>query len=159
VTMATWFTKMFGGKKRTEVATVPAGLDERVRKGGDPDDPSTPRPLLTLSEFFDGNTVVGSICCNLDPTPQPDEVRRVLAAIAARTEVAEVRVQVTAFDDPAWPFSDTVWVITSASADTVGAWFPEPLRPDEVAVGWQDGVSYETVAVPNGMKAVACFWD
>ncbi len=157
--MANWFSRMFGGGKRPPTAAAPAGLAERVRRGGDPDDPSTPRPLLTLSEFFDGNTVVGSICCNLDPTPEPTEVGQVLSAIAARPEVADVRVQVSAFDDPAWPFSDTVWVITSAPVATVAAWFPKRLRPDELTVGWQEGVRYESVTVPIGMNAVACFWD
>src|SRR5262245_15811481 len=94
-------------------------LAERVNRLGDPNDPVTPRPLLTLAEFFDGNDVVGSICCNLSPTPTPAEVYTVLSRIAARPEVSDVRVQVTMFDDPEWPFSDTVWVITNSDPAAV----------------------------------------
>lgn len=38
-----------------------------VNCNGNPDDPATPIPLLTLEEFFEGNDIDGSICCNLDP--------------------------------------------------------------------------------------------
>jgi len=40
-------------------------ITERVNRHGDVNDASTPRPLLTLAEFFEGNDVVGSIGCNL----------------------------------------------------------------------------------------------
>jgi hypothetical protein len=71
--------------------------------------PGTPEPLVTLEEFFDGNESAGSICCNLTPTPEPAEVYEVLKGIRSRSDVADVRVQITMFDDPDdWPFSDTV---------------------------------------------------
>jgi hypothetical protein len=135
-------------------------ITERVSRLGDPNDPSTPRPLLTLSEFFDGNDVVGSIGCNLMPTPTPAEFHSLLSAIAARPEVGDVRVQVTMFDNPdEWPFSDTVWVITTADATTVASWFEEALAPDAIDMGWPEGIAYEACTVPAGMRPVSCWWD
>jgi hypothetical protein len=135
-------------------------VTERVNRLGDPNNPSNPRPLLTLAEFFDGNEVLGSIGCNLIPTPTPAEFHSVLSAIAARPEVGDVRVQVTMFDNPdEWPFSDTVWVMTSADAATVRSWFTEALAPDEIQEGWVKGVAYEEYPVPAGMKPVSCWWD
>jgi len=135
-------------------------ITDRVNRLGEANDPSVPRPLLTLAEFFEGNDVVGSIGCNLIPTPTPAEFYTVLSAIAARPEVRDVRVQVTMFDNPdEWPFSDTVWVITSADTATVRAWFTEAMAPDEVQEGWVKGVAYEEYQLPAGTKPVCCFWD
>jgi len=131
----------------------------RANRDGDANAPSTPRPLLTLEEFFDGNDAVGSICCNLAPTPSPSEVRSALERIRARPDVSDVRVQITMFDDPSWPFSDTVWVITGASAADVASWFDEALAPDECSEGWTEAVAFEPVAIPAGSKPVACWWD
>src|SRR5437762_2818753 len=110
-------------------------IADRVNRQGDVNDPATPRPLLTLAEFFVGNHVAGSIGCNLNPTPTPAEFHDLLAGIAARPDVADVRVQVTYFDDPEWPFSDTVWVITSATPEEVAGWFDESVRPDDCRIG------------------------
>jgi len=134
-------------------------ITERVNRHGDPNDPSTPRCLLTLPEFFDGNDVVGSIGCNLTPTPTPSEFHALLSAIAARPEVGDVRVEITMFDDPDWPFSDTVWVITTADAGTVSSWFAGAVAPDAVGEGWQEGVVYEEYSLPAGMRPISCWWD
>lgn len=134
-------------------------ITERVSRHGDVNDAVTPRPLLTLAEFFDGNDVDGTIGCNLNPPPSPAEFYELLKGIAARPGVADVRVQVTMFDAPEWPFSDTVWVITSASPKEVASWFDESVRPDECISGWQDGVAVEPCAVPAGMKPIMCWWD
>jgi hypothetical protein len=134
-------------------------VTERVNRLGDPNDEDTPRPLLTLQEFFEGNEVVGSMLCNCTPTPTPREIRDLLARIAARPEVMDVRVQVTMFDDPEWPFSDTVWIFTTASAAEVSSWFPKAVRPDEIREGWDDTLTYEPYAVPKGARILRCWWD
>lgn len=134
-------------------------ITERANRSGDPNDEETPRPLLTLQEFFDGNDVSGSIGCNLDPMPEPQQFHEMLQGIASRPEVADVRVQITMFDDPEWPFSDTVWIFTSASPESVASWFPEEWRPDDVQSGWANGAKYESVVVPAGTTPVACWWD
>jgi hypothetical protein len=134
-------------------------ITARVNKHGDVNDSATPRPLLTLAEFFEGNDVAGSIGCNLTPMPEPSEFYALLKGIAARPEVADVRVQITMFDAPEWPFSDTVWVITSATPDTVRAWFPEEFRPDDCWRGWTEGIKLEPYTVSPGTYPVACWWD
>lgn len=135
-------------------------ITQRVNRVGDPNDPSSPRALLTLAEFFEGNEIVGSIGCNLIPTPTPAEFHAVLSGIASRPEVGEVRVQVTMFDNPdEWPFADTVWVMTTADASTVASWFPEALAPDSVEEGWHEGVAYEPYVPPAGTRPVSCWWD
>jgi hypothetical protein len=130
-----------------------------VSRNGDVNDLATVRPLLTLEEFFAGNTRTGSICCNCTPTPEPAEMFAVLKQVRARSDVADVRVQITMFDDPEWPFTDTVWVVTSARADQVKAWFAEAIRPDETWNGWTAGVKFEPLAIAAGMSPVACWWD
>jgi hypothetical protein len=134
-------------------------ITSRVSRNGDVNDSATPRPLLTLAEFFEGNAVTGSIGCNLTPTPDPSDFYALLRRIAARPDVADVRVQVTMFDAPEWPFSDTIWVITSRDPEEVAGWFEEAVRPDECWQGWTDGVSFERYQVPPGMRPVACWWD
>ena len=114
---------------------------------------------MTLAEFFEGNDIDGSIGCNLDPPPTPTEFYELLSRIAARPDVADVRVQITMFDVPEWPFSDTVWIITSDLPEEVAGWFEETVRPDDCSVGWQEGVAVERCEVPIGMKPVACWWD
>ena len=134
-------------------------ITERVSRNGHPDQPGTPIYLLTIEEFFDGNVVDGSICCNLYPMPSPARVRGILDAIVARPDVSDLRVQITAFDDPAWPFSDTIWVVTTASESEVASWFPEDLAPNEVWEGWQISQAYEPCPIPKGSRIIACWWD
>src|SRR5262250_3047226 len=85
---------------RTQNMTPLERITERVTRHGDVNEPATPRPLLTLAEFFEGNEAIGSIGCNLTPMPELSEFYEMLRRIATRPEVADVRVQVTMFDDP-----------------------------------------------------------
>ncbi|HMP52438.1 MAG TPA: hypothetical protein PKD05_12870, partial [Candidatus Melainabacteria bacterium] len=107
----------------------------------------------------DGNEADGSIWCNLPDMPTVAEVFKILSAIRSKEEVADIRVEVTTFDDPDWPFSDSVWVITSADAETVKSWFSEDRAPDYVTVGWREDSIFEPVEVPQGMHPVLCWWD
>jgi hypothetical protein len=133
-------------------------ISERVSRNGNPEDPETPRPLLSINEFFDGNSIVGSIGCNLEYCPAPSEFYELLTTIAQRPEVKDIRVQVTAFDVPEWPFSDTIYIMTSAPPDDVAGWFPDELKPDEIAAGFIDQ-PYEEYEVPAGVQPICCWWD
>jgi len=134
-------------------------ITERVSRHGDINDLSTMRPLLTLEEFFEGNDVDGSIWCNCSPPPSPSEAYSILKQIRAKPGVADVRVEVTMFDVPEWPFSEVVWVITSAKPEQVESWFPKAVAPDTVSIGWGNSTTYEPLDMPVGMQPVACWWD
>jgi hypothetical protein len=133
-------------------------ITERVNRLGHPDEPDTPRPLVTVDEFFVGNNEIGSIGCNLVPTPTPEQFHALLEVIAKRPDVQDIRVQITAFDVEEWPFSDTIYIMTSAAPEEVATWFPEELAPDETWSGFAEQ-SYEPYSVPAGSEPVACWWD
>lgn len=134
-------------------------ITERVNKNGDFYMEGTPIPMLTMDEFFEGNDVIGSIGCNLDGAPHPSIIESGLKKIKERSDVTEVYIQITEMDDPDWPFSDTAWVITTASENTIKECFPDNLVPDEVWEGFIEGNIYETIEIPDGFKALACWWD
>lgn len=134
-------------------------ISERVNRNGALEDPETPAPLLELDEFFEGNDVVGSIGCNLIGAPDPSLFYQLFKKIAERDDVARVVVEINSFDDPDWPFSDTVWIVTTKREEEVAGWFPDELKPDECWTGWMDGRKYEEISIPDGMHPVACWYD
>ena len=136
-------------------------ITERVSRNGDVNSEATPRPVLTLAEFFEGNNEPGTICCNLESQPTAADVYQRLKDIAARPNVADVRVVVTQFDVPEWPFSDTVLVITSEPPEEVRKWFDEEFHLSECWTGEYGDVetNVEPYPVPEGMKTVVCQWN
>jgi hypothetical protein len=134
-------------------------VTKRVTRNGHPDTRGTPIPLLTIDEFFEGNDCIGSIGCNLDGQPSPDRFYSLFKTIAARPDVRDIRVQITMFDNPEWPFSDTVFVMTSATDDDVRSWFPEELLPDEIGEAIPFDSRFEPYEIPSGARAIFCWWD
>ena len=116
-------------------------IKERVNKNGDFYTESTPIPMLTMDEFFEGNDVVGSIGCNLDGAPHPSIIESALKKIKERSDVAEVYIQITETET------------TSKES------FPDNLAPDEIWEGFIEGNIYEKIEVPDGFVALACWWD
>jgi hypothetical protein len=134
-------------------------ITERVYRLGDPNEIETPRPLLSLTEFFEENDVAGSIGCNLPGAPMPSVLYEVFKAFAKRPDVADIRVAITYFDDPDWPFSDTVYIITTASTKEVAAWFDKDLAPDDTLEGFCSDQQYEPYTVKDGYRVITCWWD
>lgn len=165
-----WWARLFGrdgnsnapepyghGTDQTPLARVTA----RVMINGNPEDRKVPTPLLTLEEFFEGNEEAGSIGCNLDSYPEPSEFFSLLTGIRSKPEVSDVRVQITCLDDPwkQWPFSDTVWIITSVDPENVKSWFPVHLAPSECWQGWIERTLYEPIEIKYGHLPVAAWYD
>ncbi|MFC2253930.1 hypothetical protein ACETRX_30150 [Labrys portucalensis] len=128
------------------------------KEGKNPYDKITD-PLVSLEEFFDGNNDKGSIGPNLDSQPTPAEFYSFLREIRSRSNVYDVRILVTQYDGPGnWPFSDTVFVITSESPQTVEGWIPAKFKPDEVGIDAHVN-GREAVAIPAGMQPVTLWYD
>ena len=160
-----WFRKLIGKEARSsdrnDQSTALGRVTRRVTLHGNPEAPGTPVPLLTLEEFFEGNHEVGSIGCNLPSVPAPSQFYSLLKDIRDRPDVSDVRVQITCLDAPGeeWPFSDTIWVVTSADETAVRSWFEGQLAPDEVWTGWQPNTRYEDIEIADGHLPVAIWYD
>ena len=151
----------------------PQSLIERINRNGDINDPDTPRPLLTLEEFFEGNDDYGSIGCNFHQgQPAPSEFYALFLQIRERPEVENVLVEVKQQEMPdEWPFTDTVWIITSATAESVREWLGKRFAADEYVIGWDESAicwpeeeqavvqTLEPYPVPHGMQPIGVFWD
>ena len=125
-----------------------------------------PRPLLTIEEFFDGNDVDGSIWCNLiietpqgTSSPTPAMAREVLEQIRSRPEVDDLRVAVSDIENPDWPFSEEVILVTDVDATTVRKWFYSDVAPDAIrGISEKEKDDYEDIGVPAS-RMVMCWWD
>ena len=123
-------------------------------------DDGAPYPVVSLEAFFTGNTDLGSLGCNLTKHPGLPIFFETLAAIRKRPEVQSVLVEISEADpeDTNWPFSERVYIITSASAPQVQSWVA-PLQPSEVSSGWANGVPPAAPELRPGMGVVAAWWD
>lgn len=133
--------------------------DELLSVIGDVNNREEGHVLVTLEQFFEGNDDPGSIWCNLEAAPEPREVYQKLKTIREREDCADVRIKVTQFDggDDEWPFSDTVFFITSAAPEDVQSWLGEEFAPDEI--DFDDLSQVDNISVPSGMNAIAAWWD
>ena len=129
-----------------------------VERIGDVNNRNANLPLVTLETFFEGNDDGGSIWCNLEAAPEPQQVFSVLDAIRQRNDVADVRILITQYDGgDEWPFSDTIYFITRGSPEDVESWLGETYAADEVYLADLDHA--EPYEVPEGMNIVAAWWD
>jgi hypothetical protein len=149
-------------EKRVRPAPPPQHLIERINRSGDINDPNTPRPLVTLEEFFEGNDDYGSIGYNFSPPlPAPSEFYELFRQIRQRPDVSDVLVEVSQQEMPdEWPSTDTVWIITSAAEADVLDWLGKRFAPDDkLWIGWTEHLKREPYAVPPGMRPIGVWWD
>jgi hypothetical protein len=121
-----------------------------------------PFPVVSLEDFFTGNNDLGSIGCNLDEHPGMERFFAVLKSIRARPEVQDVLVTIYEYDeqdDTTWPFSERVYVLTSAPAVDLAEWAKE-LQPTEVLDdGFVGGVPPAAPKLRPGIKVLSLWWD
>jgi hypothetical protein len=122
--------------------------------------PPQPCPILSLEDFFEGNNDLGSIGCNLTPHPGIKIFYSVLKQIRERSNVQTVLIEISQgeYQYSDWVFSESLYVITSASKQEVEDWL-KPLQPDEVGEGWSAGKPSAAPEVKEGMKIYWAWWD
>jgi hypothetical protein len=127
-----------------------------VSSGGD----SLSMPVVTVDDFFSGNCDRNSIGVNLSPHPGIDRFRDVLNRIRSRKDVQDVLVEIYEFDESsdAWPYTERIYVLTKAKAETVRRWLA-PIEPTEISEGWFGAVPPEAPCLRAGYRVVAAWWD
>ena len=120
-----------------------------------------PLPIVSLEDFFLGNSDYASIGCNLSNSPGPQAFFKKLRAIRSHDSVQDIFVEVNEVvkDDPeTWPFSDRIYVLSSSTVDQVRSWLA-PLEPDDVSEGWANGEPLIAPSLRPGVKVYAAWWD
>jgi hypothetical protein len=119
-----------------------------------------PEPQIVAAErFFDGNDDLGSIGCNLIEHPGVDAFRDTFAALLRRPDVHAIYARISELDpgDECWPFTDTVLVVGTISADELRE-AVSALQPDEVGDAKEFGIS-AAIARKHGEPVLAIWWD
>lgn len=119
-------------------------------------------PLVSLEDFFEGNNDPGSIGCNLRTSDNPGITGffHALMGIRNRPNVQDVLVEISEMpeDETTWPFSDRIYIITSAEEDEVKSWM-DALHPDEVGEGFISGIPPGAPPLRQGMRVYGVWWD
>ncbi len=139
----------------------PANLLTQLNRNGNINNPTTPKPLVTLEEFFDGNDDYGSIGYNFYPDqPSPAEFFDFFKQIRDRPEVFDVRVQLSQHEVlDEWPSTDTIWIITRSAPEEVASWLGDRFQADDMIIGWPKTWEVELYFVPIGMQPIGVWWD
>lgn len=139
-----------------------SALKQKIERLGISADGSTPSPVVSLEDFFEGNDDLGSIGCNLgeDEHPGINGFYRVLRDIRARADVQDVLVEIHELmeGEDEWPFAERVYILTSATEDTVRSLL-EPLLADDVELGWSNSEPPGAPTLKPGMRVLAAWWD
>jgi hypothetical protein len=105
-----------------------------------------PPPVVSLEDFFDGNSQPQSIAVNLPDHPGLAFFYDRLKDIRARSDVREVLVNIYDMSDIAldpargWPYAENVHILTSADPTLVQSWAAD-LKSDGAGDGWPHGQS------------------
>jgi hypothetical protein len=133
-------------------ARLVAEITEQKKLGGE--------IAVPLKLFFEGNDDRGSIGCNLgENQPEIEDFYQTLARLTERPEVQDVWVRITdSSDDESWPYSDTIYVISSLPQSEIESALHN-LMFDEVFAGWMCGKPVSIPEPRSGFAAYSIWWD
>jgi hypothetical protein len=118
-----------------------------------------PGPTVSLEDFFEGNDDQGSIGCNLFLHPGISKFYQTLAEIKSRSDVQDVLVEIRDLvDEHSWPFSDSVFVLTSMSVENLRKLMSK-LKADEVGQFPAGSTPKDLPLLETGMQILGAWWD
>jgi hypothetical protein len=129
-------------------------------------EPITPRSLVSLEAFFTNCSEEGLFGCPLTNFPNGIAfIYELLKNIRLKENVANILVEITGIvvaeigDKFMWPYSERIYIITSANQEEVSNWV-KTLMPDLISEGWlYDVEPYPEPHIPEGNKVYNLFWD
>ena len=100
---------------------VKSKLESSIHSQGYPD--AEVAPIVSVEDFFTGNTDESSIGCNLMKHPGLQHFYEVLTMIRNKEEVQDVFVEIMELEEGSdWAFSERIYILTSASQGEVEEW-------------------------------------
>ena len=119
-------------------------------------------PIVSLDDFFVGNEDAGSIGCNTSPPLTQTDFYQKLKEIHSLASVSEIWVEISDAEENnpeplTWPFSDRIFIFTSATQEEVAQWL-EPLQVDEMNSDYINS-RLNSIKLEAGMKIYQAWWD
>lgn len=143
------------GSDQTKLVALVADIEELYERPG-----SQAGVCVDAVRFMDGNEDCGSIGCNLIEHPGPAQFREVINSVSSRPDVSALIAHITEVmdvDEGEWPFSDKLFIATTADPSDIAEWFAS-VSPDEISaadVSKLIGVP----SVPPGVRWYSVWWD
>jgi hypothetical protein len=127
---------------------------------------SGPPPVVTLDEYFEGNTDEECIAPNQWGYGRPplSDLYAVFKKIQDKANVQAVLVGihgdwVEALKYPeSWPSAENIHIYTTASAEEVESWI-SGLESDGAGEGWPYGMHPAAPKPSSGYEVITVFWD
>lgn len=123
-------------------------------------------PVVTLDEYFIGNTQEDSIAPNQwgDGRPSIKEIYARFKEVEARDDVQGVFVGLhqdwgESLNDDTWPAAENIHIFSSAPQEVADQWVAG-LEADGIGDdGWPYGKHRATPELPAGFKVYTVYWD
>lgn len=116
-------------------------------------------PIVSVEDFFIGNTDESSIGCNLMEHPGLQHFYEVLITIRIKEEVQNVFVEIMELEEGSdWAFSERIYVLTRADQGEVEEWI-QSLYPSEIETGYQYGEPHVAPVLLPGYQVYSIWWD
>lgn len=134
-------------------------LIAKIKQQGDPNNRKEPDPIVSLEDFFEGNTDVDSMGSTLE-YDHPKMLYRVLKDIRARKDVQDVLVAIHKLEEgikTAWPVSKCVYILTSAPIKDVVQWV-KPMKGWVVSEGWWYKMPANAPKLAERMRVYSASW-
>lgn len=138
--------------------TMRKKLEEKIYAQGYPD--TKIPPIVSLEDFFEGNSDDSSIGCNLLEHPGIKTFYDVLQNIRNKENVQDVFIEIMELEenDENWAFSERIYILTNAKKEEVEKWV-EILKPSEVDEGYAFGKPPTAPKLHSGYKVYSVWWD
>ena len=113
---------------------------------------------VSLSDFFEENKELGSIGCNLEDVLEPRFFYNCLKKLEQKPDVESILIRITDMEEGEWPFSDTIYVISSMNTEQLYKEL-ESLEPTEINNEWMYGLPETESPIRKGKYVHSIWWD
>lgn len=134
-------------------------LLEKIEKQGGFKPPYSRDILVSIEDFFEGNNAAGSFAANAcTENLDVHEFYEILKDIKLKENVFEVWIVICDIDEE-WPYSDTIYISTTANEDDIYKWFGDGFPSEVWQVDCKECALIQTSELKNGFRVFGAWWD
>lgn len=138
---------------------VKKDLLEKIEKQGGFRPPYNRDILVSVEDFFEDNNVIGSFAANAcTKNLDVHEFYEILKNIKTKENVQDIWIVICDIDEE-WPYSDTIYISTTASGDDIYEWFGDGFPSEVWEVNSKENILTEIPQLRTEFKLFGVWWD